>query len=272
MKPTRPQPPPKSPPDPAPEDAFVLERYLAGDLSPTEAAAFEESFLDSESVLDELEADERFGRALAAEMASETSAAAEHPVTSEDVAPQPLPFEREAMRRSEPPAPGVDRSARRRPGRALERWAAAAVFTAACVALGFLWQRNTLLEQRLADLEAPRAAPPVLRLEPLRTIGDDVAIVLRLDEATHWVVLELSTPPTLDAASCSLVHDEAVAWAGPVTVDPWGRLTLLMPAARLEAGRHDLICAASDGGGDPVRAAFVVARSERPRDGTQGVE
>ncbi|MEM9557934.1 MAG: hypothetical protein AAGC60_26990 [Acidobacteriota bacterium] len=278
---------------PAIDDDHVVERYLTGMLSTDEEEAFETHSLACDRCLDELEADERFRSAFAGilghlrpEPASATASATASSLASEaapdvaatspgddaavSVGDTAISVDDSAPTGVEPPqstqnlaSPAPRRAARDRPS---QSWALAAVAVLAVAAALLLQRQNARLLERLGQLEAPRAAPPWVRLQPLRSTAPESAARLHLEESTPWALITLEAePPLASGYACRLSREGAAStlWEGSLAPDLWAGLTVLVPADDLVPGLYALRCRPEiSASGSEISDAETVVRFE----------
>jgi hypothetical protein len=191
-------------------DAQLIERYLAGRLSPAEEQSLEEAYLADPALLEEIQLAERMRSGF------KDLAAAEG-------APQPA------------------RTARWRSVAASPRYGIAASFVAAVAfaAAGGLYLQNTELKSGVGQSGA--SAARVLDLVTVRGAGGTNAITA--PAANEWTVLRLDTGfADYDVFSAALLRagtaDELVRVDGLAASD--GLVSLGLPGSALPAGSYEL--------------------------------
>ncbi len=191
------------------ERRLVVERYLQGKLTPSEEAAFEETYLGDPDLVDQIELAERLREGL-----GELALAGELP--------------------------------RSRPRRRLAFLASAPYAAAASVLLAASLLLSTVLYVQNAELRARASGEiPAFRIEPLFATRGDGHVIARPDEG-EWIMLMVD-PGASDYETYRVTVRPSQPAAAPLVqtsgIEPGYEETLAVgvPGARLVPGDYEVI-------------------------------
>lgn len=201
------------------EEENVVERYLMGQLPATEAARFEEHYLDCQQCLDQLELSKRLHQGLKTVASEEGTRLAR------------TAFLAWLLRRG-------------RPLQLTLTLAVLAVGILPWVKLSRLNSENERLAGEMAAALSPQVRDSAYSLSPERSAPDaEPSTRITPGSAPEWVVLTLELPPFATPARYRLVLrkasvDEPLWQSGPLDHDASGRLSFSVHSSWLEAGDH----------------------------------
>ena len=218
------------------EDQSLIERYVTGRLSPTDAARFEEHYLGDPELAEQVMAAQRLQlglQAVAAQEAVRTAAA--------------LSFWQRLVR-----------------GRF---FAAVPLLLLLGLSALYFFQQGQLrdLERTLEAARQPQVNTAIFDLKPFRDVGlgTPPPSILTLSSEFEWVVLTLADPGQQPPYRVELVDaDGQAVWEAPgLQPDPLDRLIMTLPSTLFQAGEYELKMVDAAGNVGPSYVLRVELRS-----------
>ncbi|MCG8434792.1 MAG: hypothetical protein MJA83_12240 [Gammaproteobacteria bacterium] len=235
------------------DDKFAMERYLTGNMTPEEQAAFEQRYLYDTALLDELENADRLGTAF-------KRAAGQGVVTR---APQ------NTIARGDWMKPFA--------------MAASVLLAVTVIVAGLTYQtllsekeKNSLLTAELNRILAPKGNTLILPISAVRSGGlsDSPDYAVSLADETSWLVLSVDTGiQAYDSFAVKVSDESGEVWQQDALLpDAFGALNISIHSSRLEDGVYKLEVTGTGTGADDeatiIARSSIRVRKEKLREGT----